>query len=259
MSFLDTLVDFGKNLFNSVTGSGAVGGIARSAALGFMLKKVTDSINKDNQKPETANTKTPDPGVRLQVNPNTEHAVPVVYGTAYLGGIVTDAAITNSNQTMWYCITICEKTGNLINGTASQHIFEKIYWNKSEIIFQANGVTAASIVDEDGVSSDNVNGLVRVYCYSGNSTSQVSPRGYTITSSSPAYSLFPNWTSLNQMSDLVFVLVRIDYNKEKSITGLPDITFKIKNTMNQPGDVMNDYMTNTRYGAGIPSAEIYTE
>jgi hypothetical protein len=28
--------------------------------------------------------------------------------------------------------------------------------------------------------------------------------------------------------------------------------------MNKPGDVLYDYMTNERYGAGIPAAEIKT-
>jgi hypothetical protein len=32
----------------------------------------------------------------------------------------------------------------------------------------------------------------------------------------------------------------------------------MKNTMTLPGDVLYDYMTNTRYGAGIPEAEIKT-
>jgi len=218
MSFLDTILDYGKSFLGSVTGSGAVGGIARSAALGFLLKKVTDSINKDNQKPETATSTTPDPGVRLQVNPNTEHAVPVVYGTTFLGGIVTDARITNSNQTMWYCITICEKTGNLINGTPSQISFQEIYWNKARVNLQADGVTAASVVDDDGITSDNVNGLIKFYCFSGSSTAPVSPVGYTNPNLVPAYTLFPEWTNQNQMNDLVFVLVRIDYNKYKQVT-----------------------------------------
>jgi hypothetical protein len=32
--------------------------------------------------------------------------------------------------------------------------------------------------------------------------------------------------------------------------------FKIQNSMTLPGDCIYDYMTNTRYGAGIDPAEI---
>jgi hypothetical protein len=60
------------------------------------------------------------------------------------------------------------------------------------------------------------------------------------------------------MNDLIFALVRVDYNREKNVTGLGDVTFEVSNSMFLPGDVLNDYMTNTRYGAGIASAEILT-
>lgn len=258
MSFLDDIVDFGKNIWNTVSGSGVIGGAAKATALGFLLKQVTNSINKDNQKPETATTNTPDPGVRLQVNPNTDSSIPVVYGEAFLGGCITDAAITNSNQTMWYCITICEKTGNLLNGTASAITVEDIYWDSYRVAFQQDGITVASFIDQDNNVNTLPNGLIKFYVFSGNSTSPSKIRGYANGNSASAYSLFPNWTSNHTMSDLIFVLVRVDYNKANDVTKLGDIQFKIKNTMTLPGDVLYDYMTNTRYGAGIDEAEIKT-
>jgi hypothetical protein len=60
------------------------------------------------------------------------------------------------------------------------------------------------------------------------------------------------------MSDLVFCIIKLTYNKEKDITGLGNIEFKMTNSMTLPGDVMQDYMTNTRYGAGISNTEIYS-
>lgn len=255
MSFLDSIVDFGAGLLKNVTGSGVIGGVAKTAALGLLLKQVTESINKDNQKPTTATTNRPDPGVRLQVDPDTDHSIPVVYGQAYMGGIVTDAVLTNGNQTMWYCITLCEKTGNLINGTPSQISIDRVYWNESEIRFQSDGVTVQDFVSAGDIIDSNPNGLIKIYLYNNGSSSQTFPVGYT-GAISPAYSRFPNWTANHQMNNLVFALVRIDYNRDKNVTGLGKIEFKIKNSMTEAGDVLNDYMTNTRYGAGIPAAEI---
>lgn len=259
MSFIDQILDVGGSLWKAFTGPGTGAAIARATTLGYLLKEVTDSINADNQKPTAAGDNKPDYGVREQVDPDTEHSIPVVYGTAFLGGIVTDAVLTNDNQTMWYCITICEKTGNLIDGTASVISFEEIYWNQNKLNFQSDGVTVASFTDEDGNTSTSVAGKIKVYCYSGNSSSPVAIKGYSLPSPTVAYSLFPNWTISHQMSDLVFALIRVDYDKANDVTGLGNLEFKIKNTMNQPGDVLNDYMTNTRYGAGIVPEEIYSE
>jgi hypothetical protein len=58
------------------------------------------------------------------------------------------------------------------------------------------------------------------------------------------------------MDELVFALIKVRYSKEKGITGIGNIEFKVKNTMSQAGDCINDYLTNTRYGAGITIEEI---
>lgn len=259
MSFIDQILDVGSSLWKAFTGPGTGAAIARATTLGYLLKEVTDSINSDNQKPRAAEENKPDYGVREQVDPDTDHSIPVVYGTAFLGGIVTDARLVNDNQTMWYCITICEKTGDLIDGTASVISFEEIYWNQNKLVFNSDGITAASFVDADGNSSSSVSGKIRIYCFSGGSSSPVVPFGYTNGSLQAAYALFPNWTVAHTMNDLVFALVRVDYDKANEVTGLGNLEFKIKNTMTEPGDVLNDYMTNTRYGAGIVPEEIYSE
>jgi hypothetical protein len=260
MSFLDDIVDVGSNLWGQFTGSGVAGSVAKATALGFLLKEVTNSVNKDNTKAQTTTTTAVDPGVRLQVDPDPTHAIPVVYGEAYLGGIVTDARLTNSNQTMWYCITLCEKTGTKISDSADSVItFKEIYWNDQKIVFQSDGITAASTVDNDGTVNTDINDLVKIYCYNNGSTSPVVPTGYTNGSLLAAYGVWATgseWTSSYTMNNLVFALVCVTYNKDKSVTGLPNMKFKLKNSMTQPGDCLYDYVTNTRYGAGIDSAEI---
>lgn len=257
-SFIDDILDVGSSVWKTLTGDGVAGGIAKATALGLLLNEVTKSINKDNQRPDVSNSNNPNYSTRTQIDPDTDNHIPVVYGQAFIGGKVTDAALTNSNQTMWYCLTICEKTGTKIDSTASVITFEEIYWNQNKLNFQSDGITAASFEDADGTTSSSVNGKIKVYCFSGGSSSPVVPFGYTNGSLQSAFALFPNWTANHTMNDLVFALVRVDYDAANSITGLGEMEFKIKNTLTEPGDVLYDYMTNTRYGAGLAGEDIFT-
>ena len=112
MSFLDDVFDLGKQAYDWFKGDSLGAGLARTALTGYALNQVTSSINKDNASKDPAAAKV-DPGVRIQVDPDTEYKVPVVYGTAILGGAITDAYLTEDNKTMYFVITICERTGNL--------------------------------------------------------------------------------------------------------------------------------------------------
>jgi hypothetical protein len=173
-----------------------------------------------------------------------------------LGGAVSDAVLSPDNRTMWFVITLCERTGVLLsNNSVSQIFFEKIWWDGLEIVFQNNGVTAAALRDATGATDTRINGLVEVYCYSGNSSLGVKPIGF----SGPipdARAVMPGWTNNHTMNDLIFAVVKVTYNREKDITRLGKIDFKLRNTMTQPGDCLFDYMTNARYGAGLNPSEI---
>lgn len=259
MSWLDDLSSIGSSFFKSPAASNIAMNVAKTAALGIILNQVSKSVNKNNSKPDVANTTQPDRYVREQLSPDTNHSIPVLYGTAFTKGIITDAVLTDDNKTMWYCITICEKTGTLLStGAASAFTFNKIYLNSGEVTFQDDGITVQSITDADGNLDNKMNGFIKIYCFNSGSDSPVTPQGYTNLNLLYARDLMPNWTAAHAMSDLVFVLVRVEYNKERNVTSLGDIEFKITNTMTLPGDCVNDYMRNTRYGAGIPDTEIYS-
>lgn len=252
MSFLDSIVDFGKNV---ISGSNIGGTLARTALLGLVVNQINKSVNKNNDIPSV-----PDPGVRIQLDPDTKNPVPVIYGKTFIPGIITDAALTNNNQTMWYCITLCEKTGAKISDDLDSEIsLINVLWNGLKLNFQPDGITASFLSDEDGNTDPDINGLVKIYYYKNGSASPAPIRGFLQNNNSLAYSLFPNWTPTHNMSNLIFVLVRIDYNKEKNITGLPQMTFEVSNSMVKAGDCIYDYMTNQRYGAGLSPTEIYSE
>lgn len=257
MSFLDDIVDFAGGIINS-NGIGA--NLAKTALLGYGLNKITASINRDNAKPETARTNQPDPGVRLQVDPDPSHKIPVLYGTAYTGAIVTDAVLADSNQSLYTVFTISEMTGTLLSdNTQSTMAFDTIYMNDQRLIFKADGITVDYSVDREGNVDRSLDGLMTVRCYAGGSAStyNVAPTGYSITPAT-AWSFVPNWTSSYTMNDLVFACVKMTYSSAKNLTAIPTMKFQLTNSMTLPGDVLYDYMTSTRYGCGLDPAEIYS-
>lgn len=259
MSWLDDLSGFAKSIFSGPTTRNIATSVAKTAALGFLVNQVNKSINKQNSLPDTANSTQPDRFVREQLSPDTNHSVPVIYGSAFIKGRITDAVLADDNKTMWYCVTICEKTGTLLStGSASVFTFDQVYLNGNLVTFQSDGITVQSTADADGNVDNSMNGLIKVYCFRGGSADPVVPLGYTNGSLGFAYSFMPNWGINHTMSDLVFAIVRVEYNKERNVTSLGEIEFKITNSMTLPGDCIYDYMRNTRYGAGIADGEIYS-
>lgn len=185
-------------------------------------------------------------GVRVQLPPNTEYKVPIVYGTAFQQGIITDARISDDNQTMTYVITLSEKTD-----TGSWTVGD-IYWNDQRLNFYNDGYTVQS-ASVGGTTSTNLDNLVKVAVYAGGSSSTYQIKGPTTATA--AYTIL-NTSSDYAMSDLVFGVVQLTYNSEKGVTGLPTMTFQITNSCKNPGDVWWDYMTNSRYGAGFTSTDV---
>lgn len=255
MSFLTGILDLGKSALGILGGSNFAGTLVRTVLLGYALNKINSNANKGN----ITGTQNIDTGVRLQVNPNADSKIPVLYGNAFFGGNIIDAAMTNSNKTMWYAITLSEKTGTVYSSSVnSAYVLNNVYWNDQRIVFNTDGITANYTVDRSGIIDRNISGLVKVYFYAGGRTLGQVPSGYSGTVPN-AETLFPNWTAgTHAMSNLVFALIRVDYNREKNVTGLANTLFNISNTLFQPGDVLYDYLTNTTYGAGITAGDILT-
>jgi len=249
MSFLSGL----KSTIGFLTGNSAASSLVKTIALGYAVNRLSKNALKKNN----SGTDNIDKGVRLQIAPNAESKIPVLYGSAFFGGNITDAAMTNNNKTMWYCLVLSEKTGTKFSdGLASDYVFNNIYWNNQRIIFNSDGITANYTVDTNGTIDRNISGLVKVYCYKGGRTAGVVPSGYT-GSVPNAETLFPNWTSgTHSMNNLIFALVRVDYNRERNIAGIGDMLFQVSNTMKLPGDALRDYLTNSVYGVGISSNDI---
>jgi hypothetical protein len=261
MSWFDDLVSVGKSVVggavNFFTGNSIGSNIAKTALLGYAVSKVNKSVNKSNTKPPPPVGL--DKGVRLQVNPAANEKIPVVYGSATFGGIVSDAFLTADNKSMYFVLTLSERTGNLLStGAPSAYVFNDIYLDDNRVVFKTDGITADYMIDREGNQDISIRDIVKVYCYAGNSNLPVAPEYYTNGSLLPAYSIMPNWTSAHTMDDLLFAIVRLDYVSDKGIRKLPTMQFTITNSLSLPGDVLADFMTNTRYGAGIAIEDIYS-
>ena len=250
MSFLNSIKSFGKQALGFVTGDSIGGTLARTALLGYALNRVLKSSNK-------ANDGIQDQGVEIAIDPDTNHSVPVLYGSAFVTGKIIDAYLDSSNKNMYLAVVFCEKTGNLIDGTASTISFEEAYIDNFRMGFDSDGVTVKNIYDDDNNSSNVWNGLIKIYPFNNGSNSPTSFTTESNGNGSYAYSIFPGWDSTKTLDNLAFAIIKFTYNKKQKLTTVGrEIKFKLSNSMSQPGDVLNDYLQNTRYGAGNPSSEI---
>jgi len=241
MNFLDIFTGAASSVWGWFTSGNIASSLLRTVVTGFALNQVSKSIQSSA---DTVNN-TYDPGVRVQSNADTEKKIPVIYGSAILGGIITDAYMTPDGLNMYFCLTICERTGNLAfgYGDPSTFTFRKTYWNDSQMIFQGDGITVSHLEDRDGNIDDKVSGLIKVWTFNG-------------TNNANAKSIMPEWTANHNMPNLIFAIVKVTYNKDKGVTGLGNMRFDIKNSMTLPGDCLFDYMTNNRYGANLDPTEI---
>lgn len=245
-------MSFWSNAWSWFTGSSISANIAKTALIGYGVKLLSDSINEDEKK----KNETVDPGVRLQLSPDTENKIPVLYGSAYFAGDITDANLSSDYRTMTYCLTLAETTGTRLSGGASSYTFNDVYLNNNRVVFKADGVTVDYTLDRAGNQDISFRDQVKIYFYANNTGIQPQGRSGTTPAS---HTVMPGWTAATHpMTGLIFAIVQVTYNRDKGVTGLPNCVFQITNSTTLVGDVLYDYMTNTRYGARIPAGEIDT-
>lgn len=269
MSFWPALTSLASSVGTFFSGNSIGSTLLKTVITGYALHRVQASINKMNQQArdnaEPTQVRREEPILNRQtVDADQSNKIPVVYGRAQLSGITTEAVMSNFNTRMTFCYTLSERTGDLLStGQPSVFTFRDIYYNDERLVFRTTGSLAGIEVDHsldrDGNRNDSYSGIVRVRCYDGNSDSPVIPVGFTNTSLLPAYQVVPGWTPDHEMTDLVFVVVQVDYSIDKGSTSIGQFRFDIENSMARPGDCMLDYMTNVRYGAGIDRGDIFDE
>jgi len=198
------------------------------------------------------------PGNRLQIPPAGDNKIPVVYGSAYVGGIITDLSITSDNQTLYYCLALSEVTNTENGGAPDTITFGNIYWGGKRVIFAGNGYDVASLLDEStGLYDTSVAGLLSFYLYRNGSTNPTNSSFYAYSPQVMGNTnLVYQWDTTKQMTNCAFAIIKIKYSAAANLVGIQQTKFQITNSRSAPGDCFSDYLFSTRYGAAIPTANI---
>jgi hypothetical protein len=205
-----------------------------------------------------------DGGGRVQLPPASDNKLPVVYGKAFVNGVITDAKISTDNKTMWYCVSLAEHTDTT---AGSNYSFGDIYYGGKLATVVGTNITALTTNTTPPQTDTRINGKVQIYLYRNGSTSGVNTGLSAITIMSDAsIPVNERWNSTLytangqsvQMTNTAFAIVVVSYNVDAGTTGLDSLQIELTNSLTRPGDVIKDYLLNERYGCDIPLSRIDT-
>lgn len=201
----------------------------------------------------------PNPGQRQQLPPAGDNKIPVVYGSAYLGGVVIDMSISANNQDIYWVVALAEVTNTDANSIGQPDLitFGDVYWGGKKCIFNGNGFSVDSLLDESINQTQSVAGNMDIYLYRNGSYGPANGPQSAIEVMQ-ASGLIYKWDDTKLMSNCAFAIIHLKYSQSKGLTGLAQTRFKITNSRTAPADCIYDYMVSSRYGAAIEPANIDT-
>ena len=202
------------------------------------------------------NAQQPNPGNRQQIPPAGDNKLPVVYGSAYVGGIITDMSISEDNQDIYWVMALSEVTNSESGGTPDNITFGNIYWGGKRVIF-GSGAAVTGLLDESTNETQDVSGYMDIWLYKNGSNAPANTSTSAISVLSES-SLVYQWDNTKLMSSCAFAIVHLKYNSDRNLTALNQTRFQVINARSAPGDCFLDYLTSERYGAAIPLANINT-
>ena len=225
-------------------------------AISMVASSIVSKVFASNPPPQNANENSLNTGANLQVSPATNNKLPVVYGRTYIGGTITDLSITTDNQDLYYVMSLCEVTGG---ATPDAITFGNIYYGGKLCVFDGTDQTkVVGLTDQSTGTTDNtVSGHLYIYLYSNGSNMPYNSTTSAITVMQST-GLTYTWDSTKEMTNCAFAIVHLNYNQDANITNIQQTQFEIINSRNSAGDVLYDYLTNTRYGGAIPTSQIDT-
>lgn len=200
----------------------------------------------------------PNPGNRQQIAPNTSNKLPVVYGSAYVGGTIVDMSISDDNQQLYYVLALSEVTNSNSGQTPDTITFGDIYYGGKKVIFNSNGYSVDSLYDESTMVYDTtVAGKFEIFLYSNGYNSNVNSP-YSAQNVMSRSGLIYTWDTTKLMSNCCFAIIHLSYSQTANIRGIEQTRFQVINSRTNTGDCIYDYLINTRYGAALPLSQINT-
>lgn len=249
----------GTTIAVAVIGAGFAA-TAVGIAINFAISYVISQILAPNFGPQRQQ-QAQDPGVRIQLAPDTTSTVPVVYGQAFLGARFVDACLTIDNNVMYYVLAISciSDEGQVTYDTT------KMYYGDRLITFSpSDPEQVIALTDSAGNLDQKITGNLSIHLYTSTTDgiiTSVNTLGglmpWEVMGSGSNLTPSQQWNSTNRnMNGLAFAIVKLTYNQDAGTTQLQPITFNINHTLNgtglaKPGDVWYDYMSNTIYGASV--------
>jgi hypothetical protein len=199
-------------------------------------------------------------GGRVQIPPATDNKIPVVYGSAFVGGPIIDAKISTDQKTMWYVIALAEHQDDQGGGGGS-YTFGDIYYDGKLVTFSSGAAVASLTTNTTPAQTDSrVADNLFIYLFTNGSSSGVNTGGQTAIDilSDPQIPSALRWTSTDTMTNCAFAIVKVIYNADKGVVNCGALTAQLTSTITKPGDAILDYLLNTRYGCAIPLSRIDT-
>jgi len=231
-----------------------VSSLISMVASSIISKAFAPNVNND-----ALNAADNNPGNPVQVPPATDNKLPVVYGTGWVGGIITDLSITNDNQTLYYVLALAEVTNTETGGTPDVITFGDIYWAGKKCVFDLTDQTkVVGLLDTStGQTDSTISGYLNIYLYRNGSSSGTNTSSTALAIMSAANCTY-QWDGYKKMSDCAFAIIKLQYNAPNNVTSLQQTKFQLTNARKAPGACFLDYLTSTRYGAAILSTSVDT-
>jgi len=249
--------------------------VVKIAAAAIISKVATKAISKlIAKRADIGSASGADAGARVQLPPAAENKLPIVYGTAWVGGPVIDAKISQDQKFMWYVIALTEKPDGQ---TITFDTVDGVYYGGKKVQFGSNGVVDALITNTTPAQVDTkMAGKIYIWLFQDDANSTTGSNStqtpYQIMTDATTGGGIPDgWNSSIyttggesvQLNNMAYAIVRVEYNVDATTTSLDTLQVKLTNNMGgdngcKPGVAMLDYLTNTRYGCAIPVSLVDT-
>jgi len=248
----------GMTIAVAVLGSG-IGASILGFAINMVVSAIISKAFAPSQPSFESASQSPDVGNRQQIAPATDNKLPVVYGSAWLGGTITDLSITEDNQNLYYVLSICEVTNTNAGQTADAITFGDIYYGGKLVQFtNSTSSSITGLLDQStGIVDTTVAGRIEFWLYPNGSLFPARGTGtaYDVMSDP---NLVYKWDSSKLMSNCAFAIIKLTYSQSANVRGIEQTRFQINNSRTDTGDCFYDYLINTRYGCAIPESQINT-